>query len=153
MITVTGAGRGRISGAALCCCKPGHRPRPLYRLHPYHRRTDEADYIALVDAAHRRLGGAVALVWDNLNRHTSANMRRRIGERDWLSVEQLPGYAPDLNPVEGVWSAMRSGLANLVPGGVDQRAALARARLKPVQYRPGLLRGCLACSWIRNITN
>nr|WP_285732656.1 hypothetical protein [Nocardiopsis sp. ATB16-24] len=59
-------------------------------------------------------------------------------------MEQLPGYAPDLNPVEGVWSAMRSGLANLVPGGVDQLAALIRARLKPMQYRPGLFRGCLA---------
>ncbi len=39
---------------------------------------------------------------------------------------------------------MRSGLANLVPGGVDQLAALIRARLKPMQYRPGLFRGCLA---------
>ncbi|WP_210752434.1 transposase [Nocardiopsis alborubida] len=150
VITVTGAGRGRVSAAALCCYKPGHRPRLLYRLHPYHRRTDErasfdeADYIALADAAHRRLGGAVVLVWDNLNRHTSANMRRRIGERDWLRVEQLPGYAPDLNPVEGVWSAMRSGLTNLMGGDVDQLAVLMRARLRPMQYRPELLKGCLA---------
>lgn len=86
----------------------------------------------------------MVLVWDNLNRHTSANMRRRIGERGWLSVERLPGYAPDLNPVEGVWSMMRVGLTNLVPGGIDQLAALIRARLKPMQYRPGLLEGCLA---------
>uniref|UniRef100_UPI00048D28C9 transposase n=2 Tax=Nocardiopsis sp. CNT312 TaxID=1137268 RepID=UPI00048D28C9 len=80
----------------------------------------------------------------NLNRHTSADMRRRVAEREWLAVEQLPGYAPDLNPVEGVWSAMRSGLANLVPGGIDQLAALIRARLRPMQYRPELLEGCLA---------
>lgn len=150
MITVTGAGRGRVSVAALCCDKPGHRPRLLYRSHVYHRRTDEkksfgeADYIALVDAAHRRLGGAVVLVWDNLNRHTSANMRHRIAQRDWLRVERLPSYAPDLNPVEGVWSAMRGGLSNLVPGDIDQLAALVRARLKPMRYRPGLLKGCLA---------
>lgn len=97
-----------------------------------------------MDAAHRRLGGAVVLVWDNPNRHTSANMRRRIGERDWLSVEQLPSYAPDLNPVEGVWSAMRSGLTNLICGDADQLAVLVHARLRPMQYRPGLLRGCLA---------
>ncbi|TDQ54406.1 hypothetical protein [Actinorugispora endophytica] len=63
----------------------------------------------------------------------------------WRPVkEQLPGYAPDLNPVEGVWSVMRGGLANLVPGGIDQLAALIRARLKPMQYRPGVLEGCLA---------
>ncbi|MCP3017204.1 hypothetical protein NGM33_28120 [Nocardiopsis dassonvillei] len=39
---------------------------------------------------------------------------------------------------------MRSGPSNLVPGGVDQLAALIRARLRPMQYRPGLLQGCLA---------
>ncbi|XKK39639.1 IS630 family transposase [Nocardiopsis sp. ARC36] len=150
VITVTGAGRGRVSAAPLCCYKPGQEPRLLYRLHVYHRRTDEkasfgeADYIALVDAAHRRPGGAVMLVWDNLSRHTSADMRRRIAQRDWLTVEQLPSYAPDLNPVEGVWSVMRSGLSNWFPGGIDQLAALVRARLRPMQYRPGLIEGCLA---------
>jgi transposase len=25
-------------------------------------------------------------------------------QRGWLVVERLPGYAPELNPVEGVWS-------------------------------------------------
>lgn len=91
-----------------------------------------------------RTGGwAVALVCDNLNRHTIANMRRRIGERGWLSVEQLPRYDPGLDSVEGVWAAMRSGLPDLVPGGVDQLAARVRARLKPMQYRFRLLKGCL----------
>ncbi|MEY9211650.1 hypothetical protein ABH917_001096 [Thermobifida halotolerans] len=33
VITVTGAGRGRVSVAALCCYKPGNRPRLLYRLY------------------------------------------------------------------------------------------------------------------------
>jgi transposase len=27
------------------------------------------------------------------------------GQRHWLVVEPLPGYAHDLNPVEGVWDA------------------------------------------------
>ncbi|MEY9211649.1 transposase [Thermobifida halotolerans] len=98
----------------------------------------------LVDAAHRLLGAFLVRVWDNLNRHTSANMRRRVAERGWLGVERLPGYAPDLNPVEGVWSAMRSGPATLVPGGIDELAALVRARLRPMQYCPELLEGCLA---------
>jgi transposase len=25
------------------------------------------------------------------------------GQRRWLSVERLPGYAPELNPLESVW--------------------------------------------------
>lgn len=34
-------------------------------------------------------------------------MRRYIADRDWLTVYQLPPYAPDLNPVEGIWSVLR----------------------------------------------
>ena len=32
----------------------------------------------------------------------------------WLSAERLPGYAPDLNPIEQVWGNVKSQeLANL----------------------------------------
>src|SRR5699024_1669428 len=68
----------------------------------------------------------------------------RIAQRDWLGVERLPAHAPDLNPVERVWSVMRNGLSNLVLGDIDQLAALIRARPRPMQYRPELLQGCLA---------
>ena len=35
-------------------------------------------------------------------------------QRHWLVVERLPAYAPDLNPVEGLWSCLKAvELANL----------------------------------------
>ena len=35
-------------------------------------------------------------------------------QRHWLVVEPLPGYAPDLNPVEALWSSLKGiELANL----------------------------------------
>jgi transposase len=40
------------------------------------------------------------VVWDNLNTHTSGAMAGLIAARDWLTVYQLPPYAPELNPVE-----------------------------------------------------
>lgn len=41
-------------------------------------------------------------------------MKEFIAAQDWLTVYQLPPYAPDLNPVEGVWSLLRCGfLANV----------------------------------------
>ena len=50
----------------------------------------------------------VILVWDNLNTHVSATMRTFTGAHpDWLTVVQLPAYAPDLNPVEGAWANIR----------------------------------------------
>ena len=44
------------------------------------------------------------LVWDNLNTHLAAGMRRYIADRGWPTVFQLMPYAPDLNPVEGIRS-------------------------------------------------
>jgi transposase len=29
-------------------------------------------------------------------------------QRDWLVVERLPAYAPDLNPVEALWFNLRA---------------------------------------------
>ena len=71
-------------------------------------------------------------------------MRQLIAARSWLTVFQLPAYAPELNPVEGVWSSMKRSLANLTKQGVDQLATLIKARLRPMQYRPGLIDGFLA---------
>ncbi|GAB2459753.1 transposase [Streptomyces incanus] len=40
------------------------------------------------------------LVWGHLTTHLTAGVRRSIADRDWLTVFQLPTYAPDLNPAE-----------------------------------------------------
>jgi transposase len=63
---------------------------------------------------------------------------------DWLTMVRLPAYAPDLNPVEGVWAHMKNGLGNLSADTVDQLAATVKSRLKRIQYRPELVEGFLA---------
>jgi DDE superfamily endonuclease len=64
--------------------------------------------------------------------------------RDWLTIFQLPPYAHELNPVELVWSHLKRSLANLAKRNLAQLIALARTRLKRMQYRPALLDGFLA---------
>ena len=63
---------------------------------------------------------------------------------DWLTVVQLPSYAPDLNPTEGVWANTKNGLGNLAASNLDQLAAIVRNRLKRIQYRAQLIDGFLA---------
>ncbi len=55
------------------------------------------------------LGGQKAtLLWDGLAAHRSNKMRAFIAsQRHWLVVERLPAYAPDLNPVDGLWSNLK----------------------------------------------
>jgi transposase len=69
----------------------------------------------------------VLLIWDGLPAHRSRRMRDWVAtQRDWLSVEQLPGYAPDLNPLEQAWGNLKSReLANLCSDTIDEVADVA----------------------------
>lgn len=101
----------------------------------------ERDFARLLDAAHQQLGGNVVLVWDNYTHHIDAAMRALIAARTWLTVFHFPSYAPDLNPAEGVWAHLKRSLGNLAPCSIDELAALARTRLKRMQYQACLLDG------------
>ena len=70
----------------------------------------------------------VVLIWDGLPSHRSGRMRQWLADqREWLTVERLPGYAHDLNPVEQVWGTLKSrDLANLCSDTIDQVAGVAQ---------------------------
>jgi transposase len=151
VVAVCGKGSGRVSVAGLVCLRPGARGRLYYRVRIHRgrkgerRSMSEADYAELVTAAHHELHAPVILIWDNLNTHVSAVMRALTSaRRDWLTVIQLPAYAPDLNPAEGVWANMKNGLGNLAASNAGQLAAIVKNRLKRIQYRPALIDGFLS---------
>ena len=77
---------------------------------------DTDTLIEVLGELRRFLGGEKAtLLWDGLPAHRSRAMRAWIRtQRSWLVVERLPAYAPELNPVEGLWSSLKAvELANL----------------------------------------
>jgi putative transposase len=84
------------------------------------------------------------VVWDNLNTHVSARMRRLIAARSWLVIYQLPAYAPEFNPVEAVWSHLKKSLANLAARTADQLGAIVKTGSNGWEYRPRLIAGFVA---------
>lgn len=150
VVRVRTGGTGRVMLAGLIATRPDRTPRLIYRTRVRRGRAGErksfaeADYAALLDAAHQQLGGPIVLVWDNLNTHRSAAMRALIAARPWLRIFPLPAYAPELNPVEGVWAHLKGSLANLARHGLDQLIGLIKTRLRRMQYRPSLIDGYLA---------
>ena len=66
-------------------------------------------------------GQRVTLVWDGLPSHKSRDMTAYLRtQRSWLTVERLPGYAPELNPTELVWGNVKGReLANLCADHLD----------------------------------
>jgi len=70
---------------------------------------------------------SVVLIWDGLPSHRSRRMMEWVAsQREWLSIEPLPGYAPDLNPTEQVWGSVKSKeLANLCTDTIGEVAEVA----------------------------
>ena len=90
----------------------------------------------------RFLGGQKAtLLWDGLPAHRSNKMKAWIaGQRQWLVVERLPAYAPELNPVEGVWANLKGQeFANYAADTLNDLTQQARQGIGRVRRRPGLL--------------
>jgi transposase len=78
------------------------------------------DVIAYLRALHRQLRRPLIVVLDRLSAHRSAVRKLHQAGASWLTAEWLPPYAPDLNPVEAMWSyAKYCDLANFVPDDVD----------------------------------
>jgi len=88
----------------------------------------------------------VVLIWDGLSAHWSTRMRAFIdSQRDWLQVERLPAYAPELNPVEGLWANLKDlELANLPTTTLAEVADAAEQGIQRVCSSDDLVGGFLA---------
>ena len=64
-----------------------------------------AQVVDFLQALLRHIPGLLWIIWDRLSAHRSkvtCNLIAEQGKRLW--VEYLPGYAPELNPVEYIWA-------------------------------------------------
>lgn len=79
------------------------------------------DVVAFVKKLKRRVQRPLIVVWDRWNVHRSAEKQLAASRLTRISFEQLPAYAPELNPVEPRWSHTKyADLANFVPDDVRQ---------------------------------
>jgi transposase len=78
----------------------------------------------------RHLRDNVIVVWDGGNMHKGGPIAKVLTDHPRLSLEKLPPYAPELNPVEFLWNHLKYGtLPNFVPDNVFQLDAVLRKHL------------------------
>jgi transposase len=110
---------------------------------------DTDSLIQVLRELRRFLGGEKAtLLWDGLPTHPSTAMRAWIHtQRSWLVVERLPAYAPELNPVEGLWSSLKAvELANLTVPTLAEVIDQAHQGIQRIRETPQL-----AFSFLRHV--
>ncbi|MFD7702188.1 transposase [Streptomyces caelestis] len=85
----------------------------------FHLKPGSYDTTSLIEVLEQiktfHAGEPVVLVRGGPSAHWSRGMRARAAEQDRLTLERLSACAPELDPVEGLWSAIRTREpANLV---------------------------------------
>jgi transposase len=139
-------------GAAICYGSGGGGAAVAF--HHQDHAYDTDTLIQALGELRRFLGGQKAtLVWDGLPAHRSLAMRHWLGrQRSWLVTERLPGYAPDLNPVEPLWANLKGAeLANLAADTLAEVTAAAERGIQRIRATHWLaysfLRHCGLSLW------
>lgn len=92
-------------------------------------------------------GRKILLFWDGLPAHRAKIVQKYLElQKNWLRIERFPAYAPEGNPIEYLWSAMkRKDLANCPPQGLADLKRKIRASKRRLSNSK-LLRGFLKAS-------
>src|SRR5450759_2455866 len=98
--------------------------------------------IEFLHALGRQIRKPLLVIWDGLPAHRSALVREYLEAlKGAIQIEQLPGYAPELNPTEYIWGHLKHHeLANRGAGDFADLKTGARNRLRSMQRRPTSLR-------------
>jgi transposase len=88
----------------------------------------------------RHLRRTMLLIWDRWNPHRSAAAQLAKAGCSWIEPQWLPSYAPELDPVEFVWTQAKYGdLANWIPQDIDDVHRHLQQLLEEYRHDPARL--------------
>ena len=114
----------------------------LFRL--YDGAVKSAQIVEFLKALRSQLKRRLLIVWDGAAQHKSRIVREYLDStKGTVQMALLPGYAPDLNPVEYLWAWLkRHALANFCPNSLAELKTTARNKLRSGQRRPSIITAC-----------
>ena len=93
----------------------------------------------------RQIRGKLLVIWDGAPIHRAQTVKDFLaaGAAARLQLVQLPGYAPDLNPDEGVWNHLkRVELRNRCCQDLDELRWELGLAIRRLRRKPHLLTAC-----------
>lgn len=144
VIASSGSWKNLTMAGLLIFTPRGNNPHVLFRLQP--GSMDKNDFVELLkDIKTEMKGKKLLLIWDGLPAHKASLVRDYIAsQKRWLRVERYPAYAPELNPVEFLWSLMKTkDLAHLPPKGLSNLKCAVKRSFRRIGEDAALLKNCL----------
>ena len=112
--------------------------RVAFQVHSENIRHEHIEHF--LRQLHHELRRPLIVVMDRLPAHRSAARILREEKGTQIQVEWLPGYAPELNPVEYQWGhAKYSELANFTPDDASELRTAVFETLQKQRSQPNLL--------------
>jgi transposase len=104
------------------------------------------DVVRFLQHLLRHIPGKLLVIWDGAPIHRAQVVKdflaRGGAARIWL--EQLPGYAPELNPDEGIWRYLKYvELRNVCCGDLAELRLELRLAIARLRHKLTVLQGCI----------
>ena len=95
----------------------------------------------------RQIPGKLLIIWDGSPIHRGRAVKEFLdseAEEARLKLERLPGYAPDLNPDEGVWKHLKCvELKNLCCRSLSELRIELRKAKERLRHKRDVILGCI----------
>lgn len=131
----------RLSVISALTLAPRRRRYGLFwAAYPHNIRHEQV--LRFLQALRRHLPRGFTLIWDRHSAHQAQRVHAWLARQRRLVVEQLPAYAPELNPVEQVWGHTKGAeLANHTPDSLAEVADTVEGALTATSGAQSLLDG------------
>lgn len=133
--------------SVLTCSPGGLRPRLYFET--LRGAVNAEIFVRFLRGVKQHMGGRkLILIIDNLRVHKAKMVNVYLKKQQhWLTVDYLPPYAPELNPVEYVWSSRkRKDFGNAMISGSQELERRIKESGEQARGDPTLLKGFLKAS-------
>lgn len=105
---------------------------------------DQPKVVMFLDGLVREFPGPLDIIWDNLSCHGGKHIRTFLVDHPQVELHRLPPYAPELNPVETVWSLGKyHRMANHGIHDLTELHEKAKETINTIASQQHLLHACI----------
>ena len=104
------------------------------------------DVVGFLKHLARHVAGKLLVLWDGAPIHRSRVVKEYLshGAAQRIHLEQFPGYAPELNPAEGIWNHLkRVELKNLCCQSISHLSYELRKATDHLRHKTKVILGCI----------
>ena len=110
----------------------------IYKQH-FEGSVKSENLVETLEHVQRQMPGKIILIWDRASIHLSKVTKKYLREHPEILIEELPAYAPQLNPEEYCHGNVKQHLRNARPASKKEICSMLNRGFARLRRRPDLL--------------